>query len=270
MSSMTTDDRSSGAPPSTTPETSARGLTLIARKVPAGRPGAASAAATAAASSSAPSPTRCACANHSSGGRASGLQAGERLVAADATGRELEHGLEERHDHTGRLEQRLDLHALLARRAGAGRGARGSGRSGGGRRPWPRRARRRRRRAARRRRPRRPDARRRPPSTPAAVPPTHDLGDRGARPLGDLARLRGVHPRQHEHELLAAEAPDRVRSRTTERRRLAGAARTRSPSAWPCRSLTRLKWSRSSTTTLTGRRRTPRGPRAGAPGSHGG
>ena len=101
------------APSRTSGESSAPGLTLRARNVRSGRPRARSAALRAAASSAGPRPARCAWLNHWSGGAERALRhAGERLVAGDAPGRELQHRLEDRHDRALAREQRLDLRAL--------------------------------------------------------------------------------------------------------------------------------------------------------------
>ena len=138
------------------------------------------------------------------------LHPGERLVAADTARGELEHGLEERHDPARRAQQRLDLLTLLARQRAAGearavaagllaaavlgrieRGVGGGEQLGG------------------------PDGvggmRGDAGRALERLAADHDLGHRGARPLGHLARLGGLHPRQHEHELLATESADRVR-----------------------------------------------------------
>ena len=85
------------------------------RKVPAGRPGTASAASSAFASSAGPKPQRRACANQRSGAREGSArsEAGEPLVAGDPPGGELDDRLEHGGQGVGRVEHTLHLGALL-------------------------------------------------------------------------------------------------------------------------------------------------------------
>ncbi len=79
-------------------------------------------------------------------------------------------------------------------------------------------------------------------------------GDSRARALGRGGGGLDVGVGQDPGELLAAHARDESSSwRATERSRSPTSASTASPAGWPRLSFTTLKWSRSSTTTLSGR-----------------
>ncbi len=180
------------------------------------------------------------------------VDAGERLVAADAAGGELEHRLE---DHVHRVlaaaQQRLDLAALV--------GARGPGRQVGG--------------------------------VAAGLAAAGVLGgvEGGvgaleqlgglwassgyvATPAEDWSRIRPAWTSASAARARSAASaatspatpgststnssppsrPTASPARTTERSLAAAAASALSPSAWPSESLMRLKWSRSTTATLSG------------------
>ena len=157
----------------------------------------------------------------------------QRLVAGDAAGGELQHGLEHRHDRA--LARRA---APRPRRAGrrprAGRP--GGGRSGGsGRGPsaWPSTARRRRARAGARRRARRRGSEATPAEHESGRPPTSTSATAArARSAASVARSPSTPGR-----ISANSSPPRrattSSSRTAERSFSAAAISTLSPSAWP-------------------------------------
>ncbi len=177
----------------------------------------------------------------------------ERLVAADAAGGQLEHGLEDGADRAvAAAQQRLDLAALVgARRAGGEVGAR-SGGSGGGRRAWRRTGRRRRARAARRPPARRAGRSRRRPSDSSRRRPTSTSASAARARSAASAAASPPTPGRTSTNSSPPRRPTASPARTTERSLAAAAASALSPSAWPCESLMRLKWSRSTTATLSG------------------
>jgi len=79
-----------------------------------------------------------------------------------------------------------------------------------------------------------------------------DGRDRGAQLGRDLGGGRRVKPRQQHDELLAAVRYTPPRSPSAVVRAIAVRRSATSPCAWPSRSLSALKWSRSNTTIETG------------------
>ena len=186
------------------------------------------------------------------------VDARERLVAADAAGGELEHRLEDGADRVRCRGAAAPRPRCARRRATAApRGWARSGGSGGGRRAWRRTARRRRARAARRPRARPPGTWRRRPRTRRGRGRRAPRRARYARVRRPRRRPRPPTPGSTSTNSSPPSRPTASPSRTTARSLVAAAASTLSPSAWPSESLIRLKWSRSTTTTLSGRPDTP-------------
>ena len=223
---MTIPSRSSGSAARTSGESSAPGLTLRARNVRSGRPCARSAARSARGLQRGAQPGAVRLVEPVVGRAERALgHPRQRLVAGHAAGRELQHGLEDRHDRALVGEQRLDLGALAVARELAGEPAVVAAAlvAAGALRPVQRAV----------------GELEQPHGLVPVVgegghagrareraPADEHLGDRRPRALGGLGRLRPVDARQDQRELLAAEPGDEVvlahaRSAAAPRRRRA-------------------------------------------------